>query len=39
MAEGTGTLTTGDLLTHDGSNNQRLALGTTGQVLKLHLIL
>ncbi len=35
MAEGTGTLTTaGDLLTHDGSNNQRLALGTTGQVLK-----
>jgi len=35
MAEGTGTLTTaGDLLTHNGSNNQRLALGTTGQVLK-----
>ena len=30
MAQGSGTLTTaGDLLTHDGSNEQRLAIGTT----------
>lgn len=35
MAQGSGTLTTaGDLLTHDGSNEQRLAIGTTGQILK-----
>ena len=35
MAQGSGTLTTaGDLLTHDGSSEQRLSIGTTGQILK-----
>ncbi len=35
MAEGTTVLTTaGDIMTHDGSNQIRLARGTSGQVLK-----
>ena len=35
MAQGTGTLTTsGDLLTHNGSVEQRVPIGSTGQILK-----